>query len=115
MICCERRLTIRGGIYEGVSSSQCSTKQLEYNSIPINILFLKRLYLHLNDEDLRNDEIERFIIKNRLNKEMTNHKIKRISQFILLNQVDKLSIKETVHNFVLATDSSYNFSIVNLS
>jgi hypothetical protein len=91
--CCERKLTIRGGIYEGVCSAQCSTKQLEYNSIPINILFLKRLYLHLNDENLRNDEIERFIIKNRLNKEMTNHKIKRISQFILLNQLDKLSIK----------------------
>lgn len=64
------------------------------------------MYLHVNDENLRNDEIERFISENRLNKEMTNHKIKRISEFILLNQLDKLSIKETVHNFVSTTDSS---------
>lgn len=91
--CCERKMTTKAGIYEGVCSAQCSTKQLEYNSIPINILFLKRLYLHVNDENLRNDEIEKFITKNRLNKEMASHKIKRVSQFILLNQLDKLTIK----------------------
>lgn len=54
---------------------------------------LKWIYLHLNDEKSRNDEIERFITNNRLNKEMANHKIKRISQFILSNQLDKLTIK----------------------
>lgn len=91
--CCERKMTTKGGIYEGVCSAQCSTKQLEYNSIPINILFLKRLYLHSNDEKLRNDEIEKFITKNRLNEGMVKHKMGKVIQLILSNQLDQLMIK----------------------
>ena len=48
--CCEKKMSSKGGMYEGVCSSTCSSLQLEYNSIPINLLFLKRLYTHINDE-----------------------------------------------------------------
>ena len=50
--CCEKKMSSKGGLYEGVCSSTCSSQQLEYNSIPINLLFIKRLYLHINDEKI---------------------------------------------------------------
>ena len=81
------------GIYEGVCSSTCSSQQLEYNSIPINLLFLKRLYTHINDEQTREKEIHKFITMNKLNKDMTKHKIKRVSKYLLSDQLDKLEIK----------------------
>ena len=91
--CCEKKMSSKGGLYEGVCSSTCSSKQLEYNSIPINLLFLKRLYIHINDQETREKEIEKFININKLNKDMTKHKIKRVSKYFLLNQLDKLEIK----------------------
>ena len=91
--CCEKKISSKGGMYEGVCSSTCSSLQLEYNSIPINLLFLKRLYTHINDEQTREKEIEKFIKTNKLNKDMTKHKIKRVSKYFLLNQLDKLEIK----------------------
>jgi hypothetical protein len=91
--CCEKKMSSKGGLYEGVCSSTCSSQQLEYNSIPINLLFLKRLYIHINDEQTREKEIEKFIKTNKLNKDMTKHKIKRVSKYFLLKQLDKLEIK----------------------
>ena len=83
----------KGGMYEGVCSSSCSSLQLEYNSIPINLLFLKRLYTHINDEQTREKEIHKFITMNKLNEDMTKHKIKRVSKYLLSDQLDKLEIK----------------------
>jgi hypothetical protein len=77
------------GLYEGVCSSTCSSQQLEYNSIPISLLFIKRVYTHINDEPTREEEIEKFIKINKLNKDMTKHKIKRISKYFLANELDK--------------------------
>ncbi len=91
--CCEKKMSSKGGLYEGVCSSTCSSQQLEYNSIPINLLFIKRLYLHINDEKIRESEIEKFITINKLNRDMARHKIKRVSKYFLSNQLDKLEIK----------------------
>ncbi|AXX89288.1 hypothetical protein CKA55_07220 [Arcobacter suis] len=91
--CCEKKMSSKGGLYEGVCSSTCSSKQLEYNSIPINLLFIKRLYIHINDEKTREEQIDKFITINKLNKDMTKHKIKRIAEYFLSNQLDKLEIK----------------------
>ena len=91
--CCEKKMSSKGGVYEGVCSSSCSIKLLEYNSIPINLLFLKRLYIHINDQQTRETEIEKFITINKLNKDMTKHKIKRVSKYFLLNQLNKLEIQ----------------------
>ena len=94
--CCEKKMSSKGGLYEGVCSSTCSSQQLEYNSIPINLLFLKRLYIHINDEQTREKEIEKFIKTNKLNKDMTKHKIKRVSKYFLSNQLDKLEIRRNL-------------------
>ena len=91
--CCEKKLSSKGGLYEGVCSSTCSSQQLEYNSIPISLLFIKRVYTHIKDENIRKEEIEKFIKINKLNKDMTKHKIERISKYFLSNQLDKLEIK----------------------
>ncbi len=91
--CCGKKIIKKGGIYEGVCSLKCSSSMLEYNAIPINILFVKRIYLHINDEEIRNKEIDNYIAKNNLNKEMARHKIEKVSKFILLNNIDKLNIK----------------------
>ena len=91
--CCEKKMSSKGGLYEGVCSSTCSSQQLEYNSIPINLLFIKRVYTHIKDENIRKEEIEKFIKINKLNKDMTKHKIKRVSKYFLSNQLDKLEIK----------------------
>ena len=48
---------------------------------------------HINDEEIRNKEIDNYIAKNNLNKEMARHKIEKVSKFILLNNIDKLNIK----------------------
>ena len=42
-------------VYEGVCSSTCSSHQLEYNSIPISLLFIKRIYTHIKDENIRKE------------------------------------------------------------
>ena len=91
--CCEKKMSSKGGLYEGVCSSTCSSQQLEYNAIPISLLFIKRLYNHINDENIREEEIEKFIKINKLNEQMTKHKIERISKYFLSNQLDKLEIK----------------------
>ena len=91
--CCEKKMSSKGGMYEGVCSSTCSSQQLEYNSIPISLLFIKRIYTHIKDENIREEEIEKFIKMHRLNKDMTKHKIKRISKYFLSNELDKLEIK----------------------
>mgnify|MGYP003428306350 FL=1 len=91
--CCEKKMSSKGSIYEGVCSSSCSIKLLEYNSIPINMLFFKRIYLHTNDEKSRQEQIDKFITLNNLNKDMTKHKIRRISKYFLSNELDKLEIK----------------------
>ena len=91
--CCEKKMSSKGGLYEGVCSSTCSSQQLEYNSIPISLLFIKRVYTHIKDENIREYEIDKFIKINKINKDMTKHKIKRISKYFLSNQLDKLEIK----------------------
>ena len=95
--CCEKKMSSKGGMYEGVCSSVCSSLQLEYNSIPINLLFLKRIYTHINDEQTREKEIEKFITINKLNKNMTIHKIKRVSKYFLSDELNKLQIR---HNSI---------------
>ncbi len=94
--CCEKKMSSKGGMYEGVCSSTCSSLQLEYNSIPISLLFIKRIYTHINDEQTREEEIEKFIKINKLNKDMTKHKIKRISKYFLSNELDKLEIRRNL-------------------
>ena len=81
---------------EDVCSSTCSSQQLEYNSIPISLLFIKRIYTHIRDEQTREEEIEKFIKINKLNKDMTKHKIKRISKYFLSNELDKLEIRRNL-------------------
>ena len=66
---------------------------LEYNAIPINILFVKRIFLHINDEVIRNSEIDKYIVKNNFNQEMARDKIAKVSKFILSNNLDKLNVK----------------------
>ena len=90
--CCGKRMSSKG-LYEGVCSSSWSSQQLEYNAIPISLLFIKRLYNHINDEQIREDEIEKFIKMHRLNEDMTKHKIKKISKYFLSNELDKLEIR----------------------
>ena len=89
---CGKKLLNKGGMYEGVCSLQCSSSQLEYNAIPINILFIKRVYLHIFDEKLREKEIEKYITINKLNKEMALHKIEQVAKYVLKNKIDKLKI-----------------------
>ena len=93
--CCEKKMSSKG-LYEGVCSSTCSSQQLEYNSIPISLLFIKRIYTHINDEKIREEEIEKFIKINKLNKDMTKHKIKRVSKYFLSNELDKLEIRRNL-------------------
>jgi hypothetical protein len=90
--CCEKKMSSRN-VYEGVCSSICSSHQLEYNSIPISLLFIKRIYTHIKDENIRENEIDKFIKINKLNKDMTKHKIKRVSKYFLSNKLDKLEIR----------------------
>ena len=61
--------------------------------IPINTLFVKRIFLHINDESIRNLEIEKYIVKNNFNQEMARDKIAKVSKFILSNNLDKLNVK----------------------
>ena len=63
----------------------------------ISLLFIKWLYNHINDEQIREDEIEKFIKMHRLNEDMTKHKIKKISKYFLSNELDKLEIRR---NFI---------------
>jgi hypothetical protein len=91
--CCGRKIIQKGGIYEGVCSLKCSSRILEYNAIPINILFVKRIFLHINDEAIRNSEIDKYIVKNNFNQEMARDKIAKVSKFILSNNLDKLNVK----------------------
>ena len=90
--CCGKKMSSKG-LYEGVCSSYCSSQQLEYNAIPISLLFIKRLYNHINDENIREEEIEKFIKMHRLNEDMTKHKIKKISKYFLSNELDKLEVR----------------------
>lgn len=98
--CCGSKILKKGGIYEGVCSLKCSAKMLEYNAIPINILFLKRVFLHISDEMLRKIEIDKYIETNNLNPEMTKHKIEKVSKFILLNKIDELNVKSNTVFFI---------------
>lgn len=93
--CCEKKLSSKT-IYDGVCSSDCSSKLLEYNAIPINLLFIRRTYIHIKDKSLREKEIEKFVTSNKLNKDMTMHKIERIANLILTNQEDKLLIRNNM-------------------
>ena len=63
----------------------------------ISLLFIKWLYNHINDEQIIEDEIEKFIKMHRLNEDMTKHKIKKISKYFLSNELDKLEIRR---NFI---------------
>ena len=90
----------KGGIYEGVCSLKCSSSMLEYNAIPINILFVKRIYLHINDEVIRNKEIDNYIAKNNLNKEMAKHKIGKVANYVLKNKIEKLSISSNTVYYI---------------
>lgn len=90
--CCSKKIIKKGGIYEGVCSLKCSSNMLEYNAIPINILFVKRIYLHINDEEIINKEIDNYIGKNNLNKEMAKHKIYKVANYVLGNKIDELNI-----------------------
>ena len=90
--CCGKKIIKKGGIYEGVCSLKCSSNMLEYNAIPINILFVKRIYLHINDEEIRNKEIDNYIAKNNLNKEMAKHKIEKVAKYVIKNKIEKLNI-----------------------
>ena len=45
----------------------------------------------------REDEIDKFIKINRLNKDMTKHKIKRVSKYFLSDELNKLQIR---HNSI---------------
>ena len=56
--CCEKKMSSKGGLYEGVCSSTCSSQQLEYNSIPISLLFIKRVYTHIKDEILEKKRLK---------------------------------------------------------
>lgn len=93
--CCEKKLSSKI-IYDGVCSSDCSSKLLEYNAIPINLLFIRRTYIHIKDKSLREIEIEKFVTSNKLNKDMTMHKIERVANLILTNQEDKLLIRNNM-------------------
>ena len=73
---------------------------LEYNAIPINILFVKRIYLHINDEEIRNKEIDNYIAKNNLNKEMAKHKIGKVANYVLKNKIEKLSISSNTVYYI---------------
>ena len=68
--------------------------------IPINTLFVKRIFLHINDESIRNLEIEKYIVKNNFNQEMARDKIAKVSKFILSNNLDKLNIKSNTVYYI---------------
>ena len=98
--CCGKKIIKKGGIYEGVCSLKCSSNMLEYNAIPINILFVKRIYLHINDEEIRNKEIDNYIAKNNLNKEMAKHKIEKVAKYVIKNKIEKLNISSNTVYYV---------------
>ena len=54
---------------------------------------LINLLLHINDEAIRNSEIDKYIVKNNFNQEMARDKIAKVSKFILSNNLDKLNVK----------------------
>ena len=68
--------------------------------IPINTLFVKRIFLHINDESIRNLEIEKYIVKNNFNQEMARDKIAKVSKFILSNNLDKLNVKSNTVYYI---------------
>ena len=98
--CCGNKIIKKGGIYEGVCSLKCSSSMLEYNAIPINLLFVKRIYLHINDEEIRNKEIDNYIAKNNLNKEMAKHKIEKVAKYVIKNKIEKLNISSNTVYYV---------------
>ena len=98
--CCGNKIIKKGGIYEGVCSLKCSSSMLEYNAIPINLLFVKRIYLHINDEEIRNKEIDNYIAKNNLNKEMAKHKIEKGAKYVIKNKIEKLNISSNTVYYV---------------
>ena len=98
--CCGNKISKKGGIYEGVCSLKCSSSMLEYNAIPINLLFVKRIYLHINDEEIRNKEIDNYIAKNNLNKEMAKHKIEKVAKYVIKNKIEKLNISSNTVYYV---------------
>ena len=98
--CCGNKIIKKGGIYEGVCSLKCSSSMLEYNAIPINLLFVKRIYLHINDEEIRNKEIYNYIAKNNLNKEMAKHKIEKVAKYVIKNKIEKLNISSNTVYYV---------------
>ena len=75
-----------------------------HHLVPINMLFFKRIYLHTNDEKSRQEQIDKFITLNNLNKDMTKHKIRRISKYFLSNELDKLEIKGNSINHLNFSD-----------
>ena len=98
--CCGNKIIKKGGIYEGVCSLKCSSSMLEYNAIPINLLFVKKIYLHINDEEIRNKEIDNYIAKNNLNKEMAKHKIEKVAKYVIKNKIEKLNISSNTVYYV---------------
>ena len=98
--CCGNKIIKKGGIYEGVCSLKCSSSMLEYNAIPINLLFVKRIYLHINDEEIRNKEIDNYIAKNNLNKEVAKHKIEKVGKYVIKNKIEKLNISSNTVYYV---------------
>lgn len=86
-VCCERRIT-KSSAYDNTCSPTCSTKLLEYNSIPVNKLFIKRVFVHIRDEHVRKNDIDKFIATNKLNKDMATHKIKKVADLFINNQIN---------------------------
>lgn len=84
--CCEKRMT--SSVYDNVCSSSCSALLLEYNSIPVNKLFIQRVFVHTRDENVRKRDINKFIESNKLNKVMATHKIEKVADLFLKNQIN---------------------------
>lgn len=100
--CCEKKISSKSNMYDGVCSFECSSKLLEYNAIPINLLFIRRTFIHIRDFSLREKEIEKFIVSNKLNMIMAKHKIERVANLIMNNHLDKLTIR---NNMVFIIDN----------
>ena len=94
--CCEKKISAKNNIYDGACSFECSSKLLEYNAIPINLLFIRRTFIHIREHSLRNKEIEKFIVLNKLDKDMAKHKIERVANLFMNNEHDKLLIRNNM-------------------
>ena len=49
---------------------------------------------------LRNKEIDNYIAKNNLNKEMAKHKIEKVAKYVIKNKIEKLNISSNTVYYV---------------